>query len=106
MLCKSLCCIALALACSAAHAQSKDSVPDYMKQYNFRYYQLPGQPDSETYFKNMDSIYHRKLLYDSLLKQRMITPPVIRYTVMNEITLMRKCNYNDRKFKDFVTALL
>ena len=96
--------LALALAYSAAHAQSKDPLPpEYMKQ--FRYYQLPGQPDSATFFKNMDSIYHRKLLYDSLLKQRMINPPVIRYTVMNEITPMRKCKYTDKKFKDFVATM-
>jgi hypothetical protein len=42
--------MALALACSAAHAQSKDPLPpEYMK--HFRYYQLSGQPDSATFLK-------------------------------------------------------
>jgi hypothetical protein len=57
-------------------------------------------------FKSMDSIYNGKLLYDTLLKQRMLNPAPIRYVVIAEITPMRKRNYNDGKFTGFVAATL
>lgn len=47
--------------------QSKDAMPDYMNQ--FRYYQLPGMPDSATFFKQLDSLRQRKILMDSLQKR-------------------------------------
>ncbi len=62
-----------------AQNQSKDSLPEYMKQ--FRYFKLPGMPDSATYFKRMDSSFRQQRLrdslqqrYDSLMRQRRIIP--------------------------------
>ena len=62
-----------------AQNQSKDSLPEYMKQ--FRYFKLPGMPDSATYFKRMDSSMQRQRLrdslqqrYDSLMRQRKVIP--------------------------------
>lgn len=49
--------------------QTKDSLPDYMKQYNFRYYQLPGQPDSATFFKKMDSTLQQQQKFNEIKRK-------------------------------------
>jgi hypothetical protein len=40
--------------------KAKDTLSDNLKEYHFRYYQLPGQPDSATFFKQQDSIYKQQ----------------------------------------------
>jgi hypothetical protein len=75
--CKILFCIFCCIAASSTHAQKqadKDSMPDYFKKYA-RYYRLPGQPDSATFFRRADSIEQSKKLMDSI-RRKQATPPV------------------------------
>ncbi|HEY2721509.1 MAG TPA: hypothetical protein VGI82_07280 [Chitinophagaceae bacterium] len=67
--CKMIGCLLLCLVANKGFAQnqSKDSLPDYMKQ--FRYFRLSGQPDSATFFKRMDSSLQRQRMMDSLLRR-------------------------------------
>ncbi len=58
---------------SFSQKQANDSTPDYMKR--FRYYRLPGQPDSATFFKRADSAQQFKKVVDSLRRKK-ATPPI------------------------------
>lgn len=75
-----LCCI----AASNAHAQKqadKDSMPDYFTKCA-RYYRLPGQPDSATFFRRADSIEQAKKVMDSLRRKKATLPvrTILTYT--------------------------
>jgi hypothetical protein len=67
--CKIICCLLFCFAAGKAFAQKpgKDSMPDYMKR--FKYYTLPGFPDSATFEKRMDSAMQRKKIMDSLQRR-------------------------------------
>lgn len=71
MLHKIICaCLLLLFAGNKSFAQQgKDSLPDYMKQYNFRYYRLPGQPDSATFFKRMDSTIQQQQKFNEIKRK-------------------------------------
>ncbi len=69
-----------------AQQQSNDSLPEYMK--HFRYYRLNGMPDSDTFYRQMDSLYQRKKVWDSLQQRKLIPPP--KYTILAYTTLMKK----------------
>lgn len=105
--CKMLCCLLLLLATGKpfAQKQGKDSLADdNMKQYHFRYYQLPGQPDSATFFRRADSAYiqqqkrdERKRKIDSLQRLLLLPPkkslaynqPVVKTTKpLNRVALL------------------
>jgi hypothetical protein len=58
-----------------AQKQSNDSIPEYMKR--FHYYRLPGTPDSATFYKRIDSVNRRKILWDSL--QQLKTLPLFNF---------------------------
>lgn len=64
------CCLPLLLIISKGFGQKqgKDSLPDYFRE--FRYYRLPGMPDSATFSRQIDSFYKRQQLIDSLQKRR------------------------------------
>lgn len=78
--CKIIFLLLLCFAVNKSFAQQKtDSLPDYMKQ--FRYFRLPGMPDSATYFQRLDSSMQRQRVrdslqqrYDSLMRQRKTIP--------------------------------
>lgn len=73
--CKMICCLLFCFAVGKTFAQKpgKDSMPDYMKR--FKYYTLPGFPDSATFFKRADSAEQFKKVVDSLRRKK-TTPPV------------------------------
>jgi hypothetical protein len=45
--------------------QSNDALPGY----DFRYYRLPGQPDSATFFKRMDSSLQQQKKFNELKRK-------------------------------------
>ncbi len=66
------CCLLLfAFTAHTTFAQQphKDTAADNLKSYHFRYFRLPGQPDSATFFKRMDSLDQRKRVRDVLFKK-------------------------------------
>jgi hypothetical protein len=64
---KIICCLFFCFANYKIFAQQhhKDSLPGY----NFRYYKLPGQPDSATYFKRMDSTMQQQKRFNELKRK-------------------------------------
>jgi hypothetical protein len=74
-----LCCIT-ANSTLAQKQADKDSMPDYFKKY-MRYYRLPGQPDSATFFNRADSADQSKKVLDSLRRKRAVPP--IRTIITN-----------------------
>lgn len=71
MLHKIICaCLLLLFAGNKLFAQqNKDSLPDYMKQYNFRYYREMGMPDSATFFKRMDSSLQQQQKFNEIKRK-------------------------------------
>jgi hypothetical protein len=64
------CCLPLFLIIGKGFGQKqdKDSLPDYFRE--FRYYRLPGMPNSATFYRQIYSFYKRQQRIDSLHKRR------------------------------------